>query len=366
MGKPKARGNGQGTAILSKNKKSWTAVVTIRSEIKDGKYRLIRKKKSGFPTKRAALEACALLAAQANAPKEKRARYTLKEVYAMWEAYYSPRVDESTMVCYSSAYKHFSEIHDIYIDLIEPENLQSCMDACPAGKRTHQNMKVTAGLIWAYAVDHKIIDRDITRNLFIGKLESKQRESLTDKEVDIFKQSIGKERYAEYVYCLCYLGFRPGELLELKKSALHSKEIDNKTVYYLVGGKKTQAGRNRMVIVPAQILDIVLSRLYVPGTDYLFPQYVFSRKKPYKFLMFKEMSDEFLRDAFKKIANKHGIKDTKVPYSARHTYADKLGKAEGSDKDKAKLIGHTDFKFTQDKYMSTDIAGLNAVVESIK
>lgn len=365
-GKPKSRGNGQGTAILAENKKSWVAIVVVKSKVEDGKFKLTRKKKYGFPTKKAALAACPQLLAEAQNTPEPKKKYTLQEVYDMWEPYYSPRVDNSTMVCYKSAYKHFSELANIYIDIIAPEQLQECLDKCPSGKRTHQNMKVTAGLIWAYAVDHKIIDRDITRNLFIGKLESTQRDALTNDEVEIFKNLIGKTRYAEYIYCLCYLGFRPGELLELKKSALHIQVIDKEIVYYLVGGKKTQAGRNRPVVIPAQILDIILARMYVPGTDLLFPQYIFDRKKPYRFTGFKQMTDEYLRDSvFKKIAEKHGIDAKKVPYSARHTYADKLGHADGADKDKATLIGHTDYRFTQKQYQSTEIADLNAVVSTI-
>lgn len=364
-GKPKGRGNGQGTAILAKNKKSWIAIVTVGKKVVDGKFYTVRKKKSGFPTKKAALAYCPTLLAEGHI--DKHSRYTLQEVYEMWESYYEPRVGSSTMDNYRYAYKHFKSLHSIYIDSIEPENLQECMDKCKSGKRTHQNMKVTAGLIWAWAVDHKILDRDITRNLFIGHLESIKREPLTDEEVEMFKNAIGEEKYAEYIYCLCYLGFRPGELLELKKDSLHEEEIDGKKVYYFIGGKKTEAGRNRIVVIPSQILDIVLQRKEVEGTDLLFPQYVYSRKKPYDFIGFKQMTDEYLRDSiFKKMAKKFGIDSKKVPYCARHTYADKLEKAAGSDRSKAKLIGHKDYKFTKDKYQSTQIAALNEVAESIK
>jgi len=360
-GKPKSRGNGQGTAILATNKKSWIAIYTDDSKLVDGKYKLKRKKKSGFATKKEALAYCL------NHNDTPVLSYTLDEVFRQWECYYVDRVDSSTMVCYTSAYKHFSELSNTKMANITPEDLQACMDACSSGKRTHQNMKCVAGLLWAYAVDHKILDRDITRNLFIGHHESKKRQPLTEKEVQIFKDNIGKVRYSEYIYALCYLGFRPGELLELHKDNLHIEEKDGKTIYYFVAGKKTQAGRNRIVVIPSQILDIVLERLFIPGTDLLFPQYEFNRKKPYNFVGFKEMSDAYLRDSvFKKIAEANGIDKEKVPYCARHTYADKLDKAAGSDKSKAKLIGHREYQFTKDKYQSTALADLNEVVESLE
>ena len=360
-GKPKSRGNGQGTAILSANKKTWIAIYTDGAKLVDGKYKLNRKKKSGFATKKEALAYCL------NHNNTQSIPYTLAEVYEQWEQYYNSRVDNSTMVCYRSAYLHFHDLHNTRMDIITPEDLQACMDACPAGKRTHQNMKCVAGLLWAYAVDHKILDRDITRNLFIGHSESKKRDPLTEEEVLIFKNNIGKIRYCEYIYALCYLGFRPGELLELRKDNLHIEVKDEKKIYYFVAGKKTQAGRNRKVVIPVQILDIVLDRLWIPGTDLLFPQYEFNRKKPYDFVRFKQMSDEYLRDSvFKKIAAKYGIDKEKVPYCARHTYADKLDKAAGSDKSKAKLIGHSDYQFTQHQYQSDNIEDLNKVAESLE
>ena len=364
-GKPKSRGNGQGTAILSKNKKSWIAVVTIGKKQIGNRIQTVRKKKSGFPTKKAALAYCPVLLAEGNIGSS--ARYTLQEVYEMWEKSYEDRVVKSTMDDYRYAYKHFEAFSSVYIDTITPENLQECLDKCKAGKRTHQNMKVTAGLIWRYAVDHRIIDRDITRNLFIGRHESVKRDPLTDEEVEMFKSEIGKTQYAEYIYALCYLGFRPGELLKLHKDDLHEQEIDGKKIYYLVGGGKTQAGRDRAVVIPPQILDMILVRKEVEGTNLLFPQYVYSRKKPYSFVGFKQMSDEYLRDSvFKKLAKKFGMDEKKVPYCARHTYADKLDDAAGSDKSKAKLIGHKDYKFTEDKYQSIQIAALNKVAESLK
>ena len=59
-----------------------------------------------------------------------------------------------------------------------------------------------------------------------------------------------------------------------------------------------------------------------------------------------------------------GIAEGKVPYGARHTYADKLKNASGSDKDKAALIGHSNYLFTQDKYQSTHLKDLYNLVNS--
>ena len=79
------------------------------------------------------------------------------------------------------------------------------------------------------------------------------------------------------------------------------------------------------------------------------------------------MDDSYFREsAFKPLMASQGIADGKVPYSARHTYSDKLKKAEGSDKAKAGLMGHTDYAFTQSHYQTTDLDDLLEVAISIE
>lgn len=367
--KPKSRGNHQGTAY--KRGSTWEAQVVVgwvkNKKNPTGPLVPVKRRKGGFSRKQDAINYCATLYREAIARK----RMTLEQVYEAWSDLYEPRVGSSTMVNYLSAYNHFRPLHGIHIDEITPEDLQRCMDDCSAGHRTHQNMKCIAGLLWSYAVDQNIVDRDITRNLFIGRGSSVQRDPITGAEVSAVRNAIGSVRYAEYIYCLCYLGFRPGEFLELKKDMLHcavlpaEDEIPERTVYYFVNGKKTPAGKDRMVIVPDNILEIVLSRLFVPGTDLMFPMYVFSRKEGAPFRHFKPMNHEYFnKHVFKPLMLQLGFSGTKVPYCARHTYADMLKNAAGSDKDKAALIGHSTYLFTQQRYQSTAIADLKALVDS--
>lgn len=371
MGKLKSRGNGQGTAYQRPGEKTWTVEVVVGWKLPEDPSkpkRPVRKKRGGFKTKKDALAFASELQMDGN----KRVRMTLEQVYLLWEKSYKSRVDASTMACYTSAYKHFSPLHGIYMDKISPDDLQQCVDDCPAGKRTRQNMRTTAGLLWSYAVDKNVIDRDITRNIYTGKGKSVPREPITPDEEKVIWKSIGKERYVEYLLCLCYLGYRPGELLELRKDQLfcanlaENKDDDPVPVWYFINGKKTEAGRDRIVVVPEKILQFIIERTYIPGTDLMFPMYRFDRKKE-KLTGFKQMTDNYFRESvFKPMMKRLGIAEGKVPYSIRHSYADKLKNATGSDKDKAQLVGHSTYLFTQSAYQTSDLADLKAVVESFK
>lgn len=369
--KPKTRGNGQGTAY--KRGRTWEAQVVVgwKKSKKDPTGPLVpeKRRKGGFASKKEAIQYLEKLRHEGLT----RRRRTLEQVYDDWSALYESRVGSSTMVNYLSAYNHFRKLHGLFMDEITPDDLQRCMDECPAGHRTHQNMKCVAGLLWGYACDQKIVDRDITSNLFIGRGSSVQRDPITKDEVAAVRGAIGSSRYADYIYCLCYLGFRPGEMLELTKDMLHCTTIPadddhpDRTVYYFINGKKTPAGKDRIVIVPDQILEIVLSRLFIPGTDLMFPMYVFSRKEGNPFCHFKPMTHEYFnKHVFKPLLLRLGFTGDKVPYCARHTYADMLKDASGSDKDKAALIGHSTYLFTQQRYQSTAIQDLKALVDSFE
>jgi len=365
----KTRGNGTGCAYFDKKTRTWTAQVV------DGYRKLppfdpdnpvnnkqrvpIKKRKKGFKTREAALAYCPVLKNQ----KEPEKIYTLKQVYDMWEPWYKDRV--TSMAGYKAAFNHFSTLHDYSIDSITAGDLQGCLDACTAGKRTHQMMKVLAGLLWSYACDHDMVQKKVTDNLYTGKGASIKREALTEDEVKIISEHLDDELYAPYVYCLCYLGFRPGELLELKKDQLHEEIRKKKKILYLVEGKKTEAGRDRIVPVPPQITEIIRKRSECPDTDLLFPMYIFDRKGT--FCGFKQMTDNYFRESvFKPLMARLGIAKGKVPYSARHTYANKLKKAKGEDIDKAALIGHSNYTFTQTNYQSTDIDELAAITKTMK
>ena len=363
--KPRAKSRGNGTGTAFKRGSTWTAQVVVdwRVIADDKPLVPVKKTKSGFKSRDAALQYCPIL--RDSRPDE--STMTLQQVYEAWEKWYAPRVEPSTMAGYRSAYHYYGSLYNRRISAITAGDLQTCMDACDKGKRTHQNMKVVAGLIWKYAMDKHIVSQVESSNLYTGRGKSKKREALTDIEVEKIRQAIGTERYAEYIFCLTYLGYRPGEMLEIRKDQI----FEHEGRLFIVEGKKTDAGINRTVPVHQKIENIIRDRLYVPGTDLVFPQYTFTkaskkRKNPL-FCGFKQMSDNYFREmVFKPICGRLGIAEGKVPYAARHTFSNRLKNAAGDDRDKAALAGHSDYTFTQTKYQSTDLDELLAVVDSFK
>ncbi len=219
-------------------------------------------------------------------------------------------------------------------------------------------MKVLAGLLWKFAVDNNVAERNIAENLYTGNDKTETREPFTDLELKKLKEAVGKEQYADYVVALCYTGFRPGELLALKKDAIHTvpkKKKEEPDKMYLVGGGKTEADTDRIVTVPPAIVGIIKSRTEAES-DFLFPNLKTG----------KAMSHEYFRKfCFDPLMEKLGIKG-KVPYSCRHTYSNLIKAAPGDTGDKARLMGHTDYTFTQERYQSSAFDDLLKITDSLK
>lgn len=355
--KVKARGNGQGCAY--KRGQVWEAQVVVGWKLpEDARRKPIpdKRRKSGFKTKKEALAYCEEMRKQ----HKTMGQITLRNLFNNWKKSYEHRVALKTMEGYGQAFEHFSALHSVYVDLINAADLQKCMDACDKGKRTHEMMKTTANLLWKFAIDSGYITQNVASNLYTGKGKSVQRKPITEAELELIQKAIGTEPYADYIYCLCYLGFRPSEFLALKKSDYYT----DGDIRYLIGGSKTEAGIDRTVVIPKQIEDIIAQRMSNIGTDLLFPMVCHNRKG--EFTGYKLMTHNYFNNfVFKPLMAHLGVSD-RVPYSARHTYADKLKKASGDAKDKAALIGHSDYDFTQHRYQSAPLEDLKAVVDSIK
>lgn len=355
--KNKVRGNGQGCAY--RRGRYWEAQVVVGwKQPSEPEQKPIpdKRRKCGFKTKKEALAYCEEMRKQ----HKVAGQITLNNLFLKWKKAYESRVKVKTMEGYRQAFDHFASMHSVYMDLINAADLQKCMDECKEGKRTHEMMKTTANLLWKYAIDSGYITQNVASNLYTGKGKSVQRQPITETELELVRNAIGTEPYADYIYCLCYLGFRPSEFLALKKSDCYTEG----DIRYLIGGSKTEAGTDRRVIIPQQITAIIDEHMSVIGTDLLFPMVCHNRKG--EFTGYKLMTHNYFNNfIFKPLMARLGISD-RVPYSARHTYADKLKKASGDAKDKAALIGHSDYDFTQHRYQSAPLEDLKVVVDSIK
>lgn len=337
------RANGQGTAY--KRGSTWTAKVVVGWTVhEDGSVSPVPRTKGGFATKTEALQYCTQLlnTISSTLPVDS----TFEQVYRRWQDSYEPRVVKSTMDCYKAAYKHCKPLYYQHFVEIKHDALQACIDNCPAGKRTKENIKAMLSLVYKYAMSNDLVDRNRAELLYTGNQAKGTREAFSQEDLEKIRASC--DPYAEYVLCMCYLGFRPGEMLALKKTAYDQEHR------CLIGGGKTKAGTDRIVTISPKILPIIESRFVAEGSEYLFPRLSDGAR----------MSDDYFRSScFDPLMARLGITG-KVPYSCRHTFANLLKTVTGSDTDKAALIGHADASMTK-YYQSADYESLLAITDRI-
>ncbi len=335
--KPKRRGNGQGTAI--KRGKTYTAVCTkfIGGE-------RITASKGGFATKREALEYIPHLKSE---PRSAAPDITLLELFERWKPYYLPRISKTTMNGYDAAFHWLQKIHSMPFTALSTDEWQNCVDACPRGRRTKENMKSLGMALYKYAAILRIAEHNYAQYIWCGSGVKGTRPPITSEELERIQQAIGHEEYADYVYCMCYTGFRPTAFLSLMKTDFDPENS------CLRGGIKTAAGKNRIVTVSPKIMSILLQRTE-SESPYLFPNLKTGQK----------MNEaEFRNRVFKPLMEKLGIQ-RRTPYSCRHTFSNLMKNVHGSDTDKAALMGHANASMTK-YYQSPDYESLRRITDQL-
>lgn len=183
--RPRSRGNGTGS-VYQLPSKTWIAVrICGWYTAEDGSIRRKTRSKSGFRTKKEALEYLPLLAVT---PAQERSRHiTYKELYDKW--YPTHRAGESSLGCYRAAIKHFRPLWSAQLADIDVDDLQECMDDCPAGKRTRENMKALCGLLYKYAIPRHMATLNLGEYLIVGGGVSEEKRALPMEAVQALQQA---------------------------------------------------------------------------------------------------------------------------------------------------------------------------------
>ena len=349
--KPKSRGNGTGSVYQLPNK-SWIAIRVLGySAGEDGKTHRVTRSKSGFRTKKEALEYLPQLA------KERpKVSPTLQKLYETWLP--THQATQSTLNCYKAAYKYFAPLQYVKLSDITIDDLQECLDDCPKGKRTMQNMRTLCGLLYKYAVPRGLASLNLGEYLRVRGGDEGHKDALPADALQAIQAHVGSVPGADYVLCQCYLGFRPSELL-----ALDAKDYDPQERAF-TGGAKTEAGKNRVVTVSPKIQPIIdrLVRGKTQGPVFCAPGGGRMGIAAYRRLFYSTLEECGVENPTEE---KDGVSRRKyTPHSCRHTFATLMKNAPGSDKDKLELMGHTSTEMLR-HYQDVSLEDLRKITDAL-
>lgn len=341
------RGNGQGTVFRDTNG-TWVAECTVGWDERDGRIVRKSKRKRGFATKN---EALAFIPEMRTMLPQIDLKIKFKDLYAKWLEIHQEKVSKSTVNCYKSAYKYFTQLYYVEVSNIKTEHLQRCIDECPHGKRTRENMKALCTSLWKYAMQLDLVDRNYGEYIYIHKEEQEERVAFSSAQLEAMWKAVDGVPGIRYVLILCYTGMRLGEMLEAR-TANYSKDGG-----YFVAGSKTKAGKNRIITISPKISGFFDS---LGSGEYLFSD------------TGKRISEsKFREEIFYPALESIGIAGEKEdgghlysPHCCRHTFATLMKNVDAPATDKQKLIGHSKFEMTA-HYTHTDLESLRKITDNL-
>lgn len=335
--------NGSGSVykLSGKRRKCWVARVTVG--FVDGKQK--RKIIGTYETRK---EAQAELLGYLNNPVLYSGK-TFKDVKDLWYQGYSKNISNVTLKTLNAQLKKLDEFDDVKIKEIKLHTLQKFFDSMEVSYGTKSYIKTLINMIFEFALKNEFIETNRVKFIELGKNEKViERKIFTADEIKILFDNLDSDnRYIKKmtygVLILIYTGLRVGEFINLK-----TKDVDlDKNVIYITKSKTSSGVRK----IP--ISDKIL-RLFKDNVDNS-KEYFFFNKKGNKYLYYNFLT-QFNKMLELLNLEKHTIHDT------RHTFATLLNNANANSTSIIKLIGHSDFKTTEEIYTHKDIEELRKAV----
>jgi len=345
--------NGYGSVIklTGRRRKPWA--VRLTKSIVDGKqtYWYV----SYHETKKEAMEALAKEQIHPTSPKSK---ITLKELFEEWKETASfKNISKFTKSNYVNDFEHLSELHNHPFNTLRAGHYEKIINnlcSTPKGKEERRELsfssknkvKIMLGLLYKYAMQNDICDKNYAQFITIPKPEKKEKETFSKAEIEILQKN-DMIKDVDTILILLYTGMRINEMLSLEKDNI---DLERKTI---IGGLKTDAGKNRTIPIHSAIMKYISAR-YNRTTKYLFTK---DDGKP--------LNDGYYRsNIYYPILDKLKIK-RKTIHCTRHTTATLLAES-GADVNAIKqILGHSSYAFTADTYTHVDLDFLQNAIEKI-
>lgn len=255
-------------------------------------------------------------------------------------------VGKQAHASYTLGFTQLKELHDKKFALLRPNDLQAQINKLEnMSESTIQKPITLLHFMYQYAMKQEYVDKDYSQFIIRVSAKEKQQMHKAFTHDEIAKLWNDDSEDAKLILVFIYTGFRATELLEMPKENVHIKEK------YMIGGKKTDAGRNRVVPIHKKILPIVKT-LFNSSSTYLIEE----EGKPITYMHFK---DYHMKPLMAKLGMKHTLHD------ARHTCASLMKEYECNDLYRKLILGHHIADLTDRVYTHVEIARLILEINKI-
>lgn len=339
--------NGYGSVFkLSGNRRKPFAVRITQGWNGEGKQ--LYKYLSYHTTRKEAMQALATY--NANPYDVDESNITFTELYKKWKDRHFKNLSKNTTKGYETCSKYCKPIFKMKVKDIRIVHLQNLIDNLNKNHGTLKLMKSLLNMIFKYAMELDIIQKDYSKYIKIGKHVTIQQKSIfTDDEINLLWNNLENFKYVDTILIMIYTGMRIGELLNLKKDDI---DLFGQTITVKIS--KTEAGQNRMIPIHPRIKDLIQNRYEHSKSDYLITNITNTATLIY---------GNYRVHLFYPIMESLGMSHT--PHDCRHTFATRLNDAGGNATAIKKMIGHESFALTEKVYTHKKIDELRKALELI-
>lgn len=243
--------NGFGSIVKLSGNRRKPFGVRITVGWKDGKQ--IRKYVGYYSTQQEAL--VALADYHRSGVNLDMSNKTLVEMYDIFmERVKQKNLSRGVMNTHTMAYKRLGQMGNRPIKEIKKANLQAWLDAIDLKPGSKKQLRSSLVQVFEYAFSNDIINKNYAKGLEIDEKVEKTGAIFTQEQVKTLWEHKDNQT-VQYILILIYTGLRISELLEIHKDNINLDEN------YMVGGKKTKAGKGRVIPIHDKIKPFVEASL---------------------------------------------------------------------------------------------------------
>ena len=322
------RANGTGTVykLQGRRRKPWVAA---KNKTIIGYY----EKKTD------ALEALEKLSGKS---LSERYNMTFEDVFIEWSAEHYRKVGQSAIASYNYAYGIYEPLHDRKFRDLRTKDFQFIIDKhISMSHSTLQLYKNLATQMSVWAMREEIITTNFAQFVQLPKQKAREKEIFSQSEIALLETNSSET--AMIILMLIYTGMRIGELFRLPITDYHE--------LYVIGGEKTDAGKNRIIPIRPE------GRKYF---EYFFENatgdLLISGYSGHKTI------NSFREHDYYPLLEKLGI-ERKTPHSTRHTFASWAVSVGMQPEILQRILGHASYSTTAEIYFHSNIEQLIEAVE---
>jgi integrase len=331
------RPNGSGTVykIGGKRRKPWAAVTP-------GKKLL-----GTYATK---TEAETILLNNRIAPPAPKSDFTLQQIYDEWSTLKFKSASDTLKRIYKSAWGYLKSISTSKMRDIRSGEYQIIIDETEKIRSwaTLEHIKTLIVQLSNYAMQNDIINKNYASFVKLPPKPDTTKTAFNEMELKKIEQAAADGvPYADCVLMLCYTGWRIEEFLLLTKFS-YDKEND-----VLIGGIKSEAGKDRIVPVHSKIKPYLLKWIDKNGET------IICREDGSKF-----PQQSFREKCFTPALAAIGVRDLD-PHECRHTFSTLLHRQHVDPINARQMMGHASYDTDEKTYIHVNIEELKNEIEKL-